>query len=202
MKGQKKLKLDSDNEIIVRCQKGDVEAFEGIVREYQKKMFNISYRMIGDYYEAAEVVQDAFVAAYKAIKGFKRQSKFSTWLYTIVINLSKNRIKKTKTRSYYEQSSLDDPFHTTNGQVKREAPSGEVSVLQKLEKQEIDQRVQDCINVLESEFREVMVLRDIQGYAYEEISAILNLAEGTVKSRLYRAREAIRHCLKKTMGAL
>ncbi len=198
MKGQSN--LDADYEVILRCQKGNVEAFEEIVRKYQKKMFNISYRMIGDYNEAAEVVQDAFVSAYKGMKGFKRKSKFSTWLYTIVINLSKNRLKQIKTQSYHEQFSIDDPVDTDDGQVKIEPASSDLSVLEKLEKREIEQKVQGCINSLESEFREVIVLRDMQGFSYEEIGAMLKIAEGTVKSRLHRAREAVKNCLKKAIN--
>jgi RNA polymerase sigma-70 factor (ECF subfamily) len=83
MKEQEQSNLDADYEVILRCQKGDVEAFEEIAKKYQKKMFNISYRLIGDYNEAAEVVQDAFVSAYRGLKGFKGKSRFSTWLYTI-----------------------------------------------------------------------------------------------------------------------
>lgn len=200
MKEREQSNLDADYEIVLRCQKGDVEAFEEIVRKYQKKMFNISYRMIGDYNEASEVVQDAFVSAYKGMKRFKGKSRFSTWLYTIVINLSKNRLKQIKTRSYHEQFSIDDPVDTDDGQVKIEPASSDLPVLEKLEKREIEQKVQGCINSLESEFREVIVLRDMQGFSYEEIGAMLKIAEGTVKSRLHRAREAVKNCLKKVIG--
>ncbi len=201
MRTQKQTNPDVDYEDILRCQKGDVDAFEGLVRKYEKKMFNISYRMIGDYNEASEVVQDAFVSVYKNIKGFKGKSRFSTWLYTIVINLSKNRLKQIRTRSYREQFSLDDPVDTDDGRIMAEPVSTDLSVLEKLEKREIGQKVQTCINSLDSEFREVIVLRDIQGFSYEEVGDMLKIAEGTVKSRLHRAREAIRNCLKKVIGA-
>jgi len=202
MKEQERTKPDTDYEIVLRCQKGDVDAFEELVRKYQKKMFNMSYRMLGDYNDAAEVVQDAFVSAYKGLKGFKGKSQFSTWLYTIVINLSKNRLKQTKTRSHHEAVSIDDPVDTDNGQIKTEPASNDLSVLERLEKREIEQKVQGCIQSLESGFREVIVLRDIQGFSYEEIGAMLKIAEGTVKSRLYRAREAVKNCLKKAIGDL
>ncbi len=200
MKEQIRSNLDADYEIILCCQKGDVDAFEELVRKYQKKMFNLSYRMTGDYNDAAEVVQDAFVSAYRGIRGFKGKSRFSTWLYTIVINLSRNRLKQIKTRSHHEQFSIDDPVDTDDGQVKTEPASNDLSVLERLEKREIEQKVQGCINSLEGEFREVIVLRDIQGFSYEEIGAMLKIAGGTVKSRLHRAREAVKNCLKKAIG--
>jgi RNA polymerase sigma-70 factor (ECF subfamily) len=202
MKGYEQSKLDADHEIILRCQKGDVEAFEEIVKKYQKKMFNISYRITGDYNDSAEVVQDAFVSAYRNIRDFQGKSKFSTWLYTIVINLSRNRLKQVKTRTFHEEVSLDDPVEGVNSQIKIEPASGDVSALERLEKREIEQKVQVCINSLESDFKEVIVLRDIQGFSYGEIVALLHIAEGTVKSRLYRAREALRDCLKKAIGDL
>ena len=202
MKGYGQSTLDDDYEIILRCQKGEVDAFEEIVKKYQKKMFNISYRITGDYNDSAEVVQDAFVSAYKSIRSFQGKSKFSTWLYAIVINLSRNRLKQVKTRAYHEEVSIDDPVESVNGQIKTEPASGDLSALERLEKREINQKVQDCINSLESDFREVVVLRDIQGFSYQEIVALLKIAEGTVKSRLYRAREALRDCLKMAIGDL
>ena len=165
-------------------------------------MLNISYRMLGSYEDACEVVQDAFVSAYKNIKSFEEKSRFSTWLYTIVVNLSKNRLKQLKTQTYHEQFSMDDPIVTDDGNIKAEIASNESSILEKLEKREIQQTVQNCINALENEFREVIVLRDMQGFSYNEISNMLKIAEGTVKSRLFRARDAVRDCLKKAMGVL
>jgi RNA polymerase sigma-70 factor (ECF subfamily) len=193
---------DPDYEAVLRCQKGDVDAFEQIVIRHQKKMFNISYRMTGDYNEAAEVVQDAFVSAYKNIKGFRGSASFSTWLYTIVINLSRNRLKQMKARAVKEPLSIDDPVRTNDGEMKMDYPSNEVSVPDKLERHEAELRVHGCIKSLEDEFREVVVLRDIQGFSYGEICDMLKLAEGTVKSRIHRARESLGNCLKKYLGEL
>lgn len=193
---------DPDYDTVIRCQKGDVEAFEQIVIRHQKKMFNISFRMTGDYNEAAEVVQDAFVSAYKNIKGFRGSASFSTWLCTIVINLSRNRLKQMKAKAVREPLSIDDPVRTDDGEMKIDPPSNDISVPDRLESHETRQRVQGCIKSLEDEFREVVVLRDIQGFSYSEICDMLKLAEGTVKSRLHRARESLRNCLKKYLGEL
>ena len=193
---------DEDTEIVSLCKKGDVDAFETLVIKHQKKMLNIAYRIVGNYEDSCEVVQDAFVSAYKSIKTFEEKSRFSTWLYTIVINLSRNRLKQTKTQIHHEKFSLDDPILTDNGNIKAEPASDEPSVLEKLEKRDIRQKVQGCISSLDNEFREVLVLRDIQGFSYDEIGVMLRIAEGTVKSRLFRARDAVKNCLKKVLGEL
>lgn len=172
------------------------------MRTYQKKMFNMAYRMIGDYNEASEAVQDAFVSAYKNIKGFKGDSRFSTWLYAILLNVSRNRIKSLRTRSFRESLTLDDPVESDEGSIKRETPSGEPSVLERLERRDVALRVQGCIDGLDDLFREVIVLRDMQGFSYEEIVALLKVSDGTVKSRLHRARSALKDCLKKYLGDL
>jgi RNA polymerase sigma-70 factor (ECF subfamily) len=202
MEEKESLKIDIDADAVHRCAEGDLNAFEEIVIRYQKKMFNIAYRMTGDYHEAAEVVQDAFVSAYKNIKGFRGASKFSTWLFTIVMNLSRNRIKQMRRRSAREGYSLDDPVDTEQGEVSYEHPSPNPSVLERLETDEVQQAVQTCINALDTEFREVLVLRDIQGFSYGEIGGLLHVSEGTVKSRIHRAREAVKNCLKNLIGKL
>lgn len=193
---------DEDNEIVLLCKKGDLNAFETLVIKHQKKMFNIAYRIAGNYEDAGEIVQDAFLSAYKGIKNFEGKSRFSTWLYTIVVNLSKNRLKQIQTQLTRESASFDDPIPVKDGHVNTEPVSDRPFVLEELEKKEVSQKVNDCIYSLDTEFREVLVLRDIQGFSYIEISAMLKIAEGTVKSRLFRARDAMKNCLKKVLGDL
>ena len=197
---KKRLTADEDDEFISRCQKGHAEAFEPLVEKYQKKMLNLAYRMIGDYDEACEVVQDAFLSAYRSIKKFRGEARFSTWLYSIVVNLSKNRMKQVKTRGAREVYSIDNPLETEEGSLSLDPPDQGPSVLEKLEQKEAEARVQGCINHLDSEYREVLVLRDIQGFSYEEIRDILKIPDGTVKSRLFRARDALKDCLKRVLG--
>ncbi len=165
-------------------------------------MLNISFRLVGDYDDACEVVQDAFVSAYRNIKTFRGDAKFTTWLTTITLNLSKNRLKQMRSRQGHEVFSLDDPIQTDEGEMTMDPPSYEPSVLDRMEKRDIQTKVQDCIKALEADFREVLVLRDMQDFSYEEIGAMLKAREGTVKSRLFRAREMVKECLKKFMGEL
>ena len=101
MREKKQTIRDEDYEFVSLCKKGDVDAFEVLVKKHQKRMFNIAYRMMGNYEEASEIVQDAFVSAYRGIKNFRGRAKFSTWLYTIVINLAKNRLKQLKARLHH-----------------------------------------------------------------------------------------------------
>jgi RNA polymerase sigma-70 factor (ECF subfamily) len=202
IRGMKQPIEDGDHEFVSLCKKGDVEAFEVLVKKHQKAMFNIAYRMLGSYDEASDVVQDAFISAYRGIKGFKGRAKFSTWLYAIVMNLSKNRLKQLRTKVHHEKYSIDNPMPMDEGRAHGEPASGEPSALERLEKKDIQQKVQDCIGSLDEEFREVLVLRDIQGFSYDEIGDVLKVPEGTVKSRLFRARETVRDCLKMLMGDL
>jgi RNA polymerase sigma-70 factor (ECF subfamily) len=201
MRGTKR-RGDEDLDFVTLCQEGNADAFEHLVRRHQKRMLNVAYRIIGNYDEACEVAQDAFVAAYNNIKGFQRKAAFSTWLYAICINLARNRRKRLKSRRYREGRSLDDPIATLEGERAVDPPASEPTPLERLEARDIRHHVQGCINALEVEFKEVLVLRDIQGFSYEEISAMLKVPAGTVKSRLFRAREGVKDCLKKVRGEL
>ncbi len=191
---------DEDADAVLRCQKGDTDAFEVLVERHQKRMLNVAYRMLGDYDEACDVVQEAFLAAYRAIRSFRREAKFSTWLYGIVVNHARNRLKKVQALSRRETAWIDDPPEPDGGSLRRDVPDCGERADERLEKKEIEARVQHCIGTLDPEFREVLVLRDIQGFSYEEIGGMLNLPEGTVKSRLFRARTVLRDCLVRVLG--
>jgi RNA polymerase sigma-70 factor (ECF subfamily) len=194
--------LDEDIALVAATQQGDLDAFERLVARHQKRMLNVSFRLLNDYDEACEVVQDGFLSAHKHIKTFRGEAKFTTWLTTIIVNLSKNRLKQMRSRSGREVFSLDDPVETDDGRLAAGFPSGAPSALDRLEESEVQRGVQECIKTLEQDFREVLVLRDMQDFSYEEIGGILGLREGTVKSRLFRAREAIKECLKHVIGKL
>jgi RNA polymerase sigma-70 factor (ECF subfamily) len=193
---------DDDATLVSSAQTGDLQAFEQLVTKHQKKMLNIAYRLIGDYDDACEVMQDAFVSAYRNIKTFRGDAKFTTWLTTITLNLSKNRLKQMRSRQSHEAYSLNDPIQTDDGTMTIDPPSKEPSVLDRMETQDIRTRVQDCIKALDADFREVLVLRDMQDFSYEEIGHMLKVREGTVKSRLFRARDMVKDCLKKAMVSL
>lgn len=198
----KKTVEDEDLKYVILCQNGDTEAFEILVERHQKRMLNIAYRMLGDYHEACDVAQDAFVAAFKSIRKFKAESKFSTWLYRIIVNYSKNRLKELQVINKREGLSMD-----ASGEIELKGVLDQSLIHENnpgidMEMREREAHVQKCIMLLDDEFREVLVLRDIQGFSYEEISDMLNIADGTVKSRLSRARNALKDCLSKVIGDL
>ncbi|MCK9419689.1 MAG: sigma-70 family RNA polymerase sigma factor [Nitrospirae bacterium] len=193
---------DDDAALVSSAQKGDLRAFEQLVTKHQKKMLNIAYRLIGDHDDACEVVQDAFVSAYKNIRRFRGDAKFTTWLTTITLNLSKNRLKQVRSRQGHEAFSLNDPIQTDDGTMTMDPPSKEPSVLERMERRAVQTRMRDCIKALDADFREILVLRDMQEFSYEEIGSMLKVREGTVKSRLFRARDMVKDCLKRFMGEL
>jgi len=193
---------DDDARLVLSSQEGNLDAFEQLVVKHQKRMLNVAFRLTNDYDEACEVVQDSFVSAYKNIKNFRGDAKFTTWLTTITVNLSKNKLKQMKSRQGHIAFSLDEPKLTDDGRISIDPPSKEPTVLDKLEKRDVQYKVQGCIQALEANFREVLVLRDIQNFSYEEIGSMLKVREGTVKSRLFRAREMVKDCLKRVMGEL
>jgi RNA polymerase sigma-70 factor, ECF subfamily len=191
---------DEDLPIIINCRNGDNEAFQALVERYQKKMLNIAYRILDDYEDACDVVQESFISAYRALSKFRGDSTFSAWLAAIVMNHSRNRLKQKKTRACRECVFLDTPKDPENERVLFELPSEKESAQERLEKMEVERKVQDCINTLSDDYKDVVVLRDIQGFSYEEISTVLKLSDGTVKSRLFRARDSLRDCLSDVIG--
>jgi RNA polymerase sigma-70 factor (ECF subfamily) len=193
---------EEDFKLVSAAQAGEVDAFEKLVRKHQKRMLNIAYRIIGNYDDACETVQETFLSAYRSIKSFRKEAAFSTWLCGICLNQARNRLKKTRSRARHEVQPTDDPLDTEEGAFARETTSDCPSVIEQMERKELQERVQECMNRLEDEYREVLVLRDIQGFSYEEISDILKVPDGTVKSRLFRARDALKNSLKKALGDL
>lgn len=188
-----------DGEVIDRVRGRDVEAFSILVRRYQKRMLNVAFRMCGDYEDSCDIVQDSFLSAFKSLKNFRGEASFPTWLTGIVMNNTRNRLKQKK-GLYSSTVSLD--AEGPEGSCPHETASGEMSPFEQLGNREIQAAVQACIGTVDPEFREVMVLRDIRQHSYAEVGEILGLAEGTVKSRLFRAREAMKECLKKKLGGV
>ena len=193
---------DEDLQYVVLCRKGDTEIFAVLVDRHQKKMLNIAYRMLGDYDEACDVVQNAFLAAYKSLNKFKAEAKFSTWMYRIVVNYTNNRLKQRKNLAQHEGASLDESADGQSGGAACLSVASAGNPAELLEQREREAHVQRCITTLDVEYREVLVMRDIQGFSYEEIRDVLRIPDGTVKSRLSRARNALKDCLVKVIGDL
>jgi RNA polymerase sigma-70 factor, ECF subfamily len=194
--------IDEDAALVTAWRRGELSSFEALVRKYQKRMLNIAFRITDDYEDACEVTQDAFVAAYKGIDSFRGAARFSTWLTSITLNLSRNRHQQTEAKRRKEVHSNEGLTGGGNSAFTPERPSPGPSALEQLERRVVHERLLQCIKALSIEFREAIVLRDLQDYSYGEICAILNIREGTVKSRLFRARDLVKDCLKRGLGEI
>jgi RNA polymerase sigma-70 factor (ECF subfamily) len=189
-----------DAEVVSSCLNGDTEAFGVLVRKYERDIFNLAYRMTGNYDEACEVTQEVFITAFRNLKSFRRESAFYTWLYAIALNLTRTRLKKMKLqrlREFFSIGKSSDEAET-GGYIEPE--SGDPSPLELAERSQIKERIQRCISRLHVLFREVIIMHDIQGLPYDDIGVVIGIPGGTVKSRLFRARKGIRDCLEKSFG--
>lgn len=191
-----------DFALAAACRKGDTVAFECLVRRHQRMLLNVAFRITGVYEDACDIVQDAFIAAWRKISDFRGEARFSTWMTSIVINLSRNRLQQMQLQAKRTPYSLNETFPEGDSAVRQDPPSDRPSALHQMEAEELRNALNCCIDALTPEFREVIVLRDMQEMSYEEVSTVLNVREGTVKSRLFRARDAVRACIKKRLGSL
>lgn len=179
-----------ERKLIRALRSREEEAFTELVLTYQHKVFNIIARILSDRAEAEDVAQEVFITVYKHIDQFRGEAQFSTWLYRIATNHARNRLKFLGRRAQRQHQDIAD---TPEGAV-IDNPLG--SVPQRPDKQaqalELEVIIQQGLEALGAEHREIIVLRDIENLSYQEISEITGLAEGTVKSRLFRARVALK----------
>jgi len=198
MSNERRHSSEDDTPLVNAWRKGDLPSFEVLVRKHQKRLFNIAYRITGDFDGACELVQDAFVAAYRGIDSFRGESRFSTWLTGIVVELIRGRLQAGQPDARYPAGAVTGE---ERGRIAAASGAGPSS-LGKLESRDVVGKIEECLKTLPVDFREAIVLRDLQGLPYHEIGEILNVLEGTVRSRLYRGREMVRDCLKLSMGDL
>ena len=179
------------SKLVKRAKRGDPEAFGTLIEKYERFVFNIVYRMTGNAEDARDVAQEAFIKAFKKFSYYDESWAFSTWIYRIAINASIDYMRK---RGKENSVSLD--IFSENGMDAVDAKNIEESVLQKEKSKEII----EAVNALEEEFRTVIVLHDMEGMEYKEISDILGCPMGTVKSRLSRARGKLRRLIEQRKG--
>lgn len=192
---------DMDDETLAQAARsGDMAAFEQLVLRHQKRMFNTAMRMTGVYEDACDIVQTAFISAWRKLGDFRGEARFGTWLTAIVINHCRNRLQQNRGREQHHAYSLDAPIEGAEGEMHHDPAGSTPTALEQLEESELRQALQRCIAALTPEFREVLVLRDMQELSYEEVGTALQLRDGTVKSRLFRARDAVRDCVRKAVG--
>ena len=184
--------------LIRRLQQRDEVAFSEVVRLYQHKVYNLLYRMIGSHEEAEDLAQEVFVTVFKSIDSFRGESKFSTWLYRVAANHCKNRIKYLSRRSRTSGDGLDGvPEHSMEDAGSAPLQSHIDAPDQILEGLQLEKLLAQAIAALDEEHRLLIVLRDVEELSYQEIGEITSLNEGTVKSRLHRARMAIKEHIER-----
>ena len=183
-------------DLIRAFQSGNKRAFDDLVLAHKDKIFNLCYWYLQDYQEANEQAQETFIKVFKGLKSFRFESSFSTWLHRIAVNTCKNRITSLEYRFRKKTDSLDNPemadhFNPGDG-ISDEIQSPDVA----LEKKQKSAFVRKAINALPEAKKTMIVLRDIEGLSYEEIADITGLKQGTVKSKLARAREDLKNKLR------
>ncbi len=182
----------SDRVLVQRVQQGDRKAFDILVARYQHKIIKLVTRYVRDPSEAMDVAQEAFLKAYRALPGFRGESAFYTWMYRIAINTAKNYLVAAKRRPVDYDLDLQDPEqYEMQGRLK-DTDTPEHMVLT----EEIRQTVNRAIEELPKDLRTAIVLREVEGMSYEEIATAMECPVGTVRSRIFRAREAIDRQLK------
>jgi RNA polymerase sigma-70 factor (ECF subfamily) len=191
---------DLEPSLLRRLKDRDERAFRELIEAHRDRVYNISFRMLGSRAEAEDVAQEVFIAVFKTIETFRGDSKFSTWLYRVAVNHCKNRIKYLARRHDRDRDELDE---TTNGQHGAHGAIGGPGPRapdHALEAQQMETLIQEAIAELDEEQRVVVVLRDIEDLSIEEICKITDLPDGTVKSRLHRARLVLRKKLQRHVG--
>jgi RNA polymerase sigma-70 factor (ECF subfamily) len=188
-----------ERSLLRRLRDRDERAFRELVQAHRDRVYNITFRMLGNRAEAEDVAQEVFIAVFKTIDDFREESKFSTWLYRVAVNHCKNRIKYLARRHDRDREEIDETTHGTgvNGTIKTPVPS---SPAKALEAAQMEKVIQEAIANLEEDQRIVVVLRDVEDLSIEEICEITGLPDGTVKSRLHRARLVLRKRLQRHVG--
>jgi RNA polymerase sigma-70 factor, ECF subfamily len=183
--------------LLSRLRERDEAAFRELIAEHRERVFNVTVRMLGNRAEAEDVAQEVFISVFKTIDTFREDAKLSTWLYRVAVNHCKNRIKYLARRHQRDHDELDETQQDGGGDGVMSAPSTPRRPDRQLEGAQIDRIMQEAIAELEEDHRVLVVLRDIEDLSIEEICEITGLPDGTVKSRLHRARLALRKKIQK-----
>ena len=177
----------TDKQLVSRVQKGDKRAFDLLVLKYQHKVGAIVSRYINDFEEVNDVSQEAFIKAYRALKNFRGDSQFYTWLYRIAVNTAKNHLVARSRRPPASDVDVGDAEYYAGSDSLKDIASPE----QKLYRDELKLVVDEAITNLPEELRSAVTLREFEGLSYEDIANVMDCPVGTVRSRIFRAREAI-----------
>lgn len=179
---------EADQVLVEQVQRGDKRAFDLLVAKYQRKIFRLLSRLIRDAAEIEDVAQEAFIKAYRALPNFRGESAFYTWLYRIAINTAKNYLVAQGRRApTTTETEIDEAENFEEGDQLRDVNTPDSMLLSK----QVGEAVNRAIERLPEDLRTAIVLRELEGLSYEEIAETMNCPIGTVRSRIFRAREAI-----------
>ncbi len=181
-----------DIELIKQALDGDQQAYTEILKKYRAPLYNLLYRMVKNKMETEDLVQEAFIKAFKSLASFNDDYAFSTWLYKIAINNCIDHFRKKKLKTF----PIDKPIESKDGSIKREFPDVSYQPDQYLLSKEKDKLINEAIQNLPEKYRTAIVLRHNDDKSYEEISQIMAIPLGTVKARIFRAREMLKKQLK------
>jgi RNA polymerase sigma-70 factor (ECF subfamily) len=187
---------EEDAALVRAFQAGDRAAFNRLVLKHKDKLFNLVYWYLNDYQQANDCAQEVFIKVFKNLKRFRFESAFSTWLYKIAVNTCKNMLKSASHRWEKKTVPLENPEGSKGKNPVNEMPDAGPSPANGLERKERLMLIQEAINSLPEEQNRMVVLRDIQGLSYDEISEITGMKPGTIKSRLARGRMELRNRLE------
>ena len=174
----------SDEELVEACQAGEASAFDVLVARWEDRIRGAAYRFLGSEEEARDVAQEAFLKAYRALEGFKREARFSSWLYQIATNLCRDRLRRRRTRAAVSLEELEE----TGPVIVETRPGAHELLLQS----DLAQAVRRAVHALPEEQREVVILKEYQGLTFLEIAQSLDVPVSTVKTRLYRGLGQLR----------
>lgn len=187
----------SDNEIIEDFKKGNLEVFSQLVERHYVKAYQIAYGILRSNEDAEEVVQDSFAKIHRVLNDFRGDSRFTTWMYRIVTNYAKNRYRWNKRRGSKQNFSIDAPVPgKEDSNLSFDLPGKEMNPQRGTSFNELEKGVYKHLDAISPLYREVLVLRNLEGYSYEDIAKILDCKIGTVKSRIARGREELRKRLR------
>lgn len=182
--------------LVERARGGDRRAFDLLVLKYQHRLVKLIGRYVRDHAEVLDIAQDAFIKAYKALPGFRAESAFYTWLYRIAINTAKNHLASQSRRVVESALDVDHAEQFAGDSALREMATPERLLM----RDEVQQAVLEAFDELPEELRTAITLREIDGMSYEDIAATMDCPVGTVRSRIFRAREAINKRLEPLLG--
>jgi len=183
---------EEDEALVARVQRGEVKAFDVLVERYKQRLYATVYHMTSNHEDANDLVQDAFIKAYRSLHSFKGQSSFYTWVYRIAVNRTINFLKRRKDRGHFSLNDVDANIETDPDYVEL---MSHVTPRREAGLSELQEKLNEAVQKLSEEHRVVVIMHDVQGMTHADIAKVMHCSEGTVRSRLFYARQQLQGLL-------